>query len=69
MEHKLLALEKTVYSMYKKAQSSFQKDQGSKYTSHTVLWALFLYAYISRKQKFQDIEYNISNEIIQNYFN
>ena len=37
----------------------------NKYTSHIVVWALFLYAYKCQKNKnFKDTGYNISIEII-----
>ena len=56
----------TAYYTYKAQRAAFRKMESiNKYTSHIVVWALFLYAYMCQKHKnFKDMGYNISNEII-----
>lgn len=65
MEHKLFALEKN--SMYKAQETAFQKDQVN--TPTIQLFKVYFYMHTCfKKNKNFKIEYNISNEVIQNYF-
>lgn len=55
MEHKLLALEKTVLFHVKKLKSGFQKDQKEINTPAIQFFELYFYRHTFQgKQKFQD---------------